>query len=71
MVLIRLSFFYFSVNKKKEFYGTVMGQKIESDFGFKRLHLMYVNRFFRVLLDARCSAFFPDQKCVVKHISIA
>ena len=65
MVLTRLSFFYFSVNKRNKFYGAGIDQKIEYGFKFKkRLYLMYVNQFFRALLVFECSVFFSDQKCV-------
>ena len=36
MVLTRLSFFYFSVNKGKKFYGARIHQKIEYGFKFKK-----------------------------------
>ena len=36
MVLTRLSFFYFSVNKRKKFYGARIDQKIEYGFKFKK-----------------------------------
>ena len=36
MVLTRLSFFYFLVNKRNKFSGAMMDQKIEYGFRFKK-----------------------------------
>ena len=36
MVLTRVAFFYFLVNKRNKFYGAMMDQKIEYDFRFKK-----------------------------------
>ena len=64
MVITRVSFFYFVVNKRKKFCGARIDQKIEYGFRFKKDYLMYVNQFFRALLAFKCSVFFSDQKCV-------
>ena len=36
MVLTRLSFFYFLVDKRKKFYGDRINQKIKYGFRFKK-----------------------------------